>query len=229
MFSQNLNTWRIIMSSKLDLIQKNIKNHGIGNTLYQVALKTVNKVFFVNVLTCIVISKAKESSLAIDLKFQHGFLDDDKLSDYARDHENELPQNFLESAINKGDECYAVTEDGKLAAFGWYSNKKTITDVQQLKFCFDPSYIYMYKGLTKKDYRGQRLHAVGMSWALNRYLDKGYNGIVSYVESTNFDSLKSCYRMGYEKIGDMYIAKVFGKVIHYPSKSCRIHKVRLEA
>lgn len=217
------------MSIKLDLVKKNIQHHGVHNVLYQYSLKLINKVMFVNVLTCMVISEAKESSLSVDPKYQHGFLDMDKLMNFSKDEEHDLPHDFLKAAISKGDECYAVTEEENLASYGWYSNKETLTNIQQLLFCFDPKYIYMYKGLTKKDYRGQKLHAVGMSWALNRYMEKGFSGIVSYVESTNFDSLKSCWRMGYEKVGVIYIFKICGKVFHYPSRSCKKLNIRLRS
>lgn len=217
------------MSIKLDSIKKNIQHHGIYNVLYHYSLKLINKFMFINVLTCIVISRVKESSLKLDSKYEHGFLNNDKLIDFSNNEEHELPQDFLESAISKGDECYAITEKEKLASYGWYSNKETQTNVQQLLFCFDPKYIYMYKGLTKKDYRGQKLHAVGMTWALNLYLEKGFSGIVSYVESTNFDSLKSCWKMGYEKVGVIYIFKIFGKVFHYPSTSCKRLSIRLKS
>ena len=217
------------MSMKLDLIKKNVQHHGVTNVLRQYSLKIINKAMFVNVLTCIAISKTKPSSLDIDPKYEHGFLDNDKLMKFSKDEDHELPSDFLEAAISKGDECYAVTDAGNLASYGWYSNKDTLTNIESLSFCFDPKYIYMYKGLTKRDYRGQKLHAVGMSWALNRYLEKGFSGIVSYVEATNFDSLKSCWRMGYEKVGTIYIFKIFGKVFHVPSRSCRKFNIRLNS
>ena len=218
----------IDMNNNIDLIKKNIKRHGVKCALYQVTLTAINKVIFFNIITCVVISKVKQKALEIDDRFEHGFLDKDKLINYSIDKEYQLQQEFLQSAITKGDECYAITDNGKLAGYGWYSNKETLTDLQQLKFCFDPSYVFMYKGFTREDYRGQRLHAVGMSWALNQYLDKGYNGIVTYVNSANFDSLKSCKRMGYENAGMIYILKVFGKVYHYPSRSCGKYNIKLK-
>lgn len=217
------------MSIKLDSIKKNIQHHGINNVLYQYSLKAINKIIFINVLTCIVISKTKQSSLEVDPKYDHGFLDKDKLLDFSKIEEHDLPHDFLESAISKGDECYAITEEENLASYGWYSNKDTLTNVHQLSFCFDSKYMYMYKGLTKKNYRGQKLHAVGMSWALNRYIEKGFSGIVSYVDSTNFDSLKSCWRMGYEKAGAIYVFRIFGKVFHFPSRSCKKFNIRLKS
>lgn len=215
--------------NKLDLIHKNIQNHGINNILYQYSLKLINKFIFVNILTCIAISKTNKSSLKIAPNYDHGFLDKDKLLALVSDDENELSNDFLQAAIEKGDECYAVTEADNLASYGWYSNKATLTNIEKLHFCFDSKYVYMYKGLTKKRFRGQKLHAVGMSWALNQYLDKGFDGMVSYVDSTNFDSLKSCWRMGYGKVGSIYIFKIFGKVFHFSSRSCKTFNIHLKA
>jgi L-amino acid N-acyltransferase YncA len=81
--------------------------------------------------------------------------------------------------------------------------------------------VYMYKGFTDDNYRGQRLHAIGMTRALRYYLATGHRGIVSYVESTNFDSLKSCFRMGYEAFGTVYLLKLFGRWFSVSSPGCR--------
>lgn len=216
------------MSIRLASVRDSLQHHGVLNTLYQYTLRLINKAVYFNIFTCVAITKVKESSLNIDSRYEHGFLHRDRIIKFSNDKGNDLTQEFLESAMSKGDECYAVSEEECLASYGWYSNQETLTNVQQLFFCFDPKYIYMYKGLTKKEYRGQKLHAVGMSWALSRYLEKGFSGIVSYVESTNFDSLKSCMRMGYEKIGNIYILKLWGKVFHYSSSSCKKNNIRLK-
>jgi hypothetical protein len=216
------------MNSHFKIIKKTINNHGLKNALYLLSLKTINKVVKLHVLSCIIISKVKPQSLEIDSRFEHGFLDEGQLKEFVNDKENQLPPDFLNMALHKGDQCYAVIEKENLASYGWYSNGETMTDIEDLKFCFDPSYVYMYKGLTKNNYRGQRLHAVGMSWALHNFLEKGFNGIVSYVESTNFDSLKSCFRMGYEETGKIYIMKLFGRIYQYTSTPCRKLNIQLK-
>jgi len=58
------------------------------------------------------------------------------------------------------------------------------------------NYVYMYKAFTVERYRGQRLHAIGVTQSLVRFGSMGYRGLLCYVESNNFDSLKSSYRMG---------------------------------
>lgn len=204
------------------------QNHGFRSAIYDFGMRLVNRFMYFHSLHCIVISKVKESSLLMDAKYRHGFLDEEQLLIYAKNKENELSESFVREALAKGDRCYGITHDGELAAYGWYSHNSTPTDVQNLSFCFNPAYVYMYKGFTKKSYRGQRLHAVGMSWALKHYLEVGDLGIVSYVDSLNFDSLKSCYRMGYQFVGALYISKVFGKVSSVSSAACRERGISMQ-
>jgi hypothetical protein len=86
----------------------------------------------------------------------------------------------------------------------------------------------MYKGFTHNDYRGKRLHAIGMTRALQHYLSIGYKGIVSYVESINFDSLKSCFRMGYSVFGTVYVFQAFGRYYGLSTPGCRKYAFRVE-
>jgi hypothetical protein len=85
----------------------------------------------------------------------------------------------------------------------------------------------MYKGFTDPRYRGQRLHAIGMTRALHEYRRRGLRGIVSYVESTNFDSLKSCFRMGYKVFGSIYLARLLGRHFARSSPGCEPYAFRV--
>ena len=62
---------------------------------------------------------------------------------------------------------------------------------------------------------------------VSRAKKAGYNGIVSYVESTNFDSLKSCFRMGYFAFGTVYVVKAFGRYYGFSTPGCRKYAFRV--
>ena len=113
-----------------------------------------------------------------------------------------------------------MPDGGALAAYGWYSTKPTAID-SGLVLHFDPRYVYMYKGFTHPNYRGQRLHAVGIGMALNAYLADGSKGIVSYVEAANLSSLKSCYWLGYLNMGRIFVWDGFGGPRVYNDRRCR--------
>ena len=85
----------------------------------------------------------------------------------------------------------------------------------------------MYKGFTHVGHRGRRLHAIGMTMALQDYLKRGFKGLVSYVESNNFSSLVSVRRMGYEIFGTIFVLQLSGVSLTHASPGCRTRGVRL--
>ena len=173
------------------------------------------------------IAKADAAFLAYPPAYTPSFLNSRELLTFAAEPKNELSRAFVEEALRQGDECYAICDGGKLAAYGWYSTRPTPIDPSDLTLHFADGYVYMYKGFTDRDYRGQRLHAIGMTRALQHYLDTGYKGIVSYVESTNFDSLKSCFRMGYDVFGSIYVVRLFGRYFTFSSPGCDKYEFRV--
>jgi hypothetical protein len=99
--------------------------------------------------------------------------------------------------------------------------------IAQLEIAFDPRYVYMYKGFTVPRYRGQRLYAIGMTRALRHYKNRGYQGLVNYVEAQNAASLKSCLRMGYRAFGSIYLIGMFGRYFSFRSPGCERFGFRL--
>lgn len=158
--------------------------------------------------------------LACPARYAGAFLAPDALRRFAEDPATEMSPAFVEEALARGDQCYAMLDGENLAAYGWYSARPTPVGSPHLMLHFAAGYVYMYKGFTDPRHRGQRLHAIGMTRALRHYLSQGYKGIVSYVESANFDSLKSCFRMGYEVFGSVYLVRVFGRDFAFSTPGC---------
>jgi hypothetical protein len=141
--------------------------------------------------------------------------------------EYEMTSTFARDALEKGDQCFGMFDGDRMASFGWYSNQPTnISD--GLRLHFDPSWVYMYKGFTHPDYRGKRLHGTGMSLALLAYTQQGSRGLISYVKSNNFQSLRSIERMGYRIFGDIYLARVMGRPVTWSTPGCKPYGFRLE-
>ena len=148
------------------------------------------------------------------------------MREYARDPLNEMNDQFLDNALAKGDRCFAILDGDILASYGWYSNNATsISD--ELVFRFSADWIYMYKGFTRSDYRGLRLHALGMALALREYSKYGFRGIVSNVEANNYNSLKSVHRMGYHDIDKILALKLFGKYWIRTGQRCKSYGIEL--
>lgn len=211
----------------IELIQSDIKNFGLTNTFYDMTMRAINRITLFKVLKCMQVSAVDPDYLKIDKKYSHGFLEEDMLRKFASNSEYEISEKFLNQALEKGDQCYAILDGDTLASYGWYSDKPTSIYPEELVLDFKSQYIYMYKGYTHIKYRGQRLHAIGMAWALKCFLEKGYKGIVSYVEASNFSSLKSVYRMGYEDCGKIYVAKIFDKYLIHSDNGCKKYGFRM--
>jgi hypothetical protein len=205
---------------------RKLRRHGPADTLHFAWLKLVNLVLPFKILRGMYASRVVPALLACP--YQPAFLLAQTLRGLARNPATELSPQFLDDALGAGDECYAISDGGCLAAYGWYSTRPTPAASPELLLHFAPGYVYMYKGFTLPRYRGQQLHAIGKTRALQHYLSKGYGGMLSYVESTNFDSLRSASKMGAERFGSIYLLRLFGRYFAFSSPGCRRFDFRIE-
>jgi len=140
----------------------------------------------------------------------------------------EMTVDFIEQAMTRGDECFGIFDGPRLVSLGWYSNQPTqLSDTLTLHF--DRAWMYMYKGYTLRSHRGKRLHGIGMTNAAFAYTRRGSRGLISYVRSTNFQSLRSTERMGYRIFGEIYIAEAMGRPLIWASPGCAAFGFRVEA
>jgi hypothetical protein len=199
---------------------RKLERHGAGALLHLLCVQLVNRIVPFKILRGVQVAKPDPAFVATPPHYTPSFLARHELEHFADDSATEMSRPFVDEALRNGGECYAIRDGQTLAAYGWYSTRPTPIHPPELVLHFDDSYVYMYKGFTDKRYRGQRLHAVGMTRALQHYLGAGHRGIVSYVESTNFDSLKSCFRMGYRVFGSVYVLRIFGRYFAWASLGC---------
>jgi hypothetical protein len=152
---------------------------------------------------CVYTETVDPEFLTLDARYNAGFLDTVALAAYVGRPEYDMPVSFVRRALASRDECFAIRDGNELAAYGWYcTSANHFSD--DLTLHFDPRWVYMYRGFTNPAYRGQRLHAIGMTMALAAYRARGHRGLVSCVERRNEASLKSVYRMGYRTFGTIY-------------------------
>src|SRR5947207_1514805 len=153
------------------------------------------------------------------------FLDRETLRRMTAEAKYDLTAEFLDDALAKGGEGYAIVDGAEPAAYGWYAHSATrMSDGMLVQF--DPAYVYMYKGLTLDAYRGRRLHAIGMTRALAAYRAQGFKGLVSYIESDNLNSLKSAYRIGYVDFGRVFIIRMWDRLVAAPDDGAAFVQAR---
>lgn len=218
-----------------DVVRSNVSSFGFFNTIYDLFYKIANRILLFRSLKCMVISVVDPNYLKNSAQYQYLFLDAETLARFAQYPEYDLSEAFLRHAQERGDKCYAILDGEKLASYGWYSERPVSVvfeggeqEEESLRLHFSDQYVYMYKGYTHTAYRGQRLHAIGMTRALEAYLERGFKGLVSYVEANNYSSLKSVYRMGYRDFGKIHILRILDKYLIHHSRGCKKYGFKIE-
>jgi hypothetical protein len=216
----------------LEYYRESVAHHGLAATLYHAAYRVANHVTEVAVWNALAIT-----TNMVDKRFLAGrdraagrMLEAAAMRPYVRDRENLLSDRFIDEASAKGDKCYALFDGDTIMSYGWYSTRPTrLTEVPgEPTLHFDPAYAYMYNGFTRPEYRGRRLHAVGMAAALDELTDAGLSGLVTYVVSSNFASLKSCHRMGYETFGHLIMFGIGSRHVWHATAGCKQYGFRVE-
>jgi len=216
------------MSSIVQKLRRKLTRHGVWKSLLQLFLRLLGSTLQLRVLRGVHLERPDPAFLGCDPRYTSGFPSVRTLRRFAVAPASELSHAFMREALRKGDACYAVCEGSKLVSSGWYSTQPTSIGSPDLVLHFAPGYVYMYKGLTREAYRGQRLYEVGVTRALQHYLAQGARGFVSYVDAANLDSLKACERMGYRVFGSIYVLSLLGRHFVFSSRGCRAFGFRLE-
>lgn len=207
-----------------------IQTHGLWAGIHDLCYRAANRVADAEVFQGMQLTlKTLDPSYLEGSAAGWGFVERDALIAQIRRH----PQVNMEEPgvladLSRGNRCYGMIVDGLLVSYGWYSSVPTAA-TDDLLLHFDPAYAYMYHGYTIPSFRGKRLHGIGMARALAALTAEGKKGLVSYVRSNNFASLKSCYRMGYVRFGHLFAAKVNGEHVTYATPGCRAYDFRLSS
>ena len=158
-----------------------------------------------------------------DPPFEFRFLTADQIRHFAKDPALDLSDEMAERIDAGRDFCFAALEGDCLAAYGWYALECIEPEHNcNVAMSYSEQTAYMYKGFTHPDYRGLRLHGQGMGLALKRLVDRGVTSLVSTVDWTNQPSLRSCDRLGYERLGNIIAFGSRGQyILRTPSKARR--------
>ncbi len=137
-----------------------------------------------------------------DERFVFRFLEAEEIQRYAADPALRLSPTLVDRVAAEQDFCFAALEGEKLAAYGWYALDCIEGEHNfGIPMSFPSDTAYMYNGFTHPDYRGLRLHGRAMGLALRSLERQGVVQLVSTVDWTNQASLRSCDRLGYQRLG----------------------------
>ena len=133
------------------------------------------------------------------------FLQPGEVEAFSLDPSNGLNEGDVARAFSGSELCFAAIIDGRLASYGWYAiGTQVAVDDCGLVMTYPETTAYMYNGFTHPDFRGRRLHGIGMGRALLALADRGIGALVSDINWTNWASIRSCARLGYRTLGNVY-------------------------
>jgi ribosomal protein S18 acetylase RimI-like enzyme len=205
------------MRSVVQIIRHDLRFFGVTSTFHDMLIRAVNRIAFCKVLKVLKADCVDPRFFKLGPEYRAQFLTRSQTIELLDEPEFEVSESFLESAWQKGDECFGIFLGATLVSFGWYSIRTTETS-DDLTISVPPGHVYIYKAYTSEKHRGRRLNAIGITLAMNTYLGNGYRAILSYVESNNFSSLNSFGRIGFHEIGRLWILRVMRRTIMFPSR-----------
>lgn len=208
------------MNVRLTLHQ--LRHMSVFDFAEKALVRALGNFVYIDALKCMVLTMhtMDRGILSRKLSYDGKFLSESECLYFAKNYDTDMREDVVREHFSKGDSCYAFLKGQELASYGWYSTSTTKLPSGQI-VNFDPSYVYMYQGYTRKVYRGNRLHGIGMARALEIYCHLGYNGIISMVDARNHESLRSIYRLGYRIFGRIYVIRVRKKFFVWQSVGCK--------
>src|SRR5262245_44937613 len=139
------------MRRKFDAAVVKIRRHGLAATLYEAAVKALGAVADFRILRGVFVGVPDPGFLKCP--YAARLLDEAELREFARDPANEISPQFIDEAVARGDQCYAILDGARLAAYGWYAFGATPIGLPGVVLRYKRGYVYMYKGFTHEDYR----------------------------------------------------------------------------
>ena len=117
--------------------KSHLKRHGVFKTVFRLFSQSINKLFTLKFRYLIKFDlKALNSEyLAVDDRFQITRLEPAWLSRHVDLEEYQMSKSFLNRAQRKGGICFGILNNGKVAAFSWYSNKDFVITVYMCITC----------------------------------------------------------------------------------------------
>jgi len=210
------------VSKLLRDVTESVGKHGLRATAHDLQIRLANTAVFLEVHKAMTLrlENTQDRDATPPPGFEAGFVPEAEIRRLARDERHRLSPQFVDSALAKGDRCYAIFESEALAAYGWFSGVPTLVN-EHFRVHFGPDWIYRYNGYTLPAYRGHRLHAAGICGALRSLTLEGRSGLISSVASNNLASMRSSLRTGYRIFGDVYLLRVGGRSFSWASRACR--------
>jgi GNAT superfamily N-acetyltransferase len=132
----------------------------------------------------------------------------------------QLPEEFVDAAVERGDLCAAAFDRGILVGFMWVSFSGAPL-IDELWAEVQPPFTYGYKSFVLPEYRGRRVLARMADARDQASLDRGCDYNVAYIETHNFASYRSAQYAGTRHFGFVGYLRLFGRYFPFRTAGAR--------
>jgi ribosomal protein S18 acetylase RimI-like enzyme len=145
------------------------------------------------------------TSISTDSDFTYRFLRPEEVAKIAMDPANQLAVEFADRAFSGRDLCFVASHGDRVASYSWYA-PGSIEGRHHVgvAMSYPNDVAYMYNAFTHPDHRGRGLYGHGVALAAKALQDRGVQRLITSVNRSNFASLRSCRRMGFKSLGQMW-------------------------
>ena len=127
---------------------------------------------------------------------------------------------FALEALERGDRCFGVFEDGRLLWYCWYA-RAAAPIFDDVDATADFPYLYVYNAHTDPAHRGRGLHRIGSESSARFFAAEGYRAFTAYIEVLNLAALIAARKMRERAEGLVVLYRSARGVRWIASPGCR--------
>ena len=207
--------------TRLDIIQASAARWGWPRALLNIAVKRAARRFGVHVYKVRVRpiaagSQSPPGHPAISIRQ----IKADELRELAEDVDLDLPPDFVEEALVRGDLAFGAFDGLQLVAYIWRSTDAA-PDADGVWIRVRKPFNYSYKAYTRDSYRGQRIGPLLFIFSDEAMRKLGYEHRVGIVGITNYASLGMSKHTDSRIVGHAGYLAWFGKLMTFRSSAVK--------
>jgi len=183
-----------------------IGRYGIKKLLILFVYSIVNKILYLESLHIITLERdrIKNPKPVDQRKLTFRYATEQDLSDIYKRPEYKMTDTKM-AAFKDGDHCLLNFVDDELAGYTWAHTKGQPLLFPGFRIQIPDSYCYNYSAFTLPKFRGMNLQSIRHYHLLSNPQWKDRMGLMGYVVSTNWNSIKGQSKSGYHSIGRVWL------------------------
>src|SRR5579885_3210261 len=219
------NSTRMRIRTGWEKVRQNARQHGLAKTAHRISYGLLKRsASYLNMhciwAACHEIRGPSPAEIERLRNYSMQFLDDSEVLRIANRPECRragMSEAFAPAALAEKHKCMAHREGDFVAHFSWYSRKSPTRINDAWTMHFNEACVYIYFVHTDPRYRGQKLLPFAVKTAA---CESGAEFALAFVESANYSSLNSFYKMGFRDFARIRVARVFGRPLMLHGKGC---------